>query len=196
MKNIVRWYPDNTYLLKSLSMEITSGENTIIVGRQGDGLDTLLRIVTGLEEPNEGNVEIFVESAYVAEDFPLVDNMRVKDYFQMLNYMKKNSAEVNRMFNILENIGLFKKQNWHVKNLSGYERCILSVGLAMYKSSQLLIMGNCIKNLSEKEKTQFWNHLSKWIPDVSVLFFTDDILCISDFDKKYTLNDGQLIELH
>ncbi|HET6741493.1 MAG TPA: ATP-binding cassette domain-containing protein, partial [Kribbella sp.] len=43
-------------LLDSVSLGVGRGERIGVVGRNGDGKSTLLRLIGGIEEPDEGNV--------------------------------------------------------------------------------------------------------------------------------------------
>lgn len=48
----------STLVLKGVDLDINEGEIVVIVGPSGGGKTTLLRLITGLEECQEGSIQI------------------------------------------------------------------------------------------------------------------------------------------
>ena len=67
LKNISKSFADNQ-VIKNLDLEINDGEFVVFVGPSGCGKSTLLRIISGLEDLNEGN--IFIDSDNVTDKIP------------------------------------------------------------------------------------------------------------------------------
>src|SRR5262249_29587216 len=55
LENVSKSYP-TTVVLDGVSLGVAAGERTGVVGRNGGGKTTLLRIITGQEEPDAGRV--------------------------------------------------------------------------------------------------------------------------------------------
>lgn len=58
IKNIHHRYPDGTYALRGIDLNIEDGEFLLICGPNGSGKTTLLRIINGLLKPTSGSVHI------------------------------------------------------------------------------------------------------------------------------------------
>ena len=58
MKNVVKFYGDNA-VLGGVSFRVFRGETKIIIGASGSGKSTILKLMMGLDKPDEGH--IFVE---------------------------------------------------------------------------------------------------------------------------------------
>ena len=58
MKNVVKYYGD-TPVLDGVSFRLFRGETKIIIGASGSGKSTILKLIMGLDRPDEG--QIFVE---------------------------------------------------------------------------------------------------------------------------------------
>ena len=67
LKNISKSFADNQ-VIKNVDLEINDGEFVVFVGPSGCGKSTLLRIISGLEDLNEGN--IFIDSDNVTDKIP------------------------------------------------------------------------------------------------------------------------------
>ena len=58
IQNLHHRYPDGTYALKGIDLNIPRGEFLLICGPNGSGKTTLLRIMGGLLKPTEGSIQI------------------------------------------------------------------------------------------------------------------------------------------
>jgi phospholipid/cholesterol/gamma-HCH transport system ATP-binding protein len=58
MKDVVKYYGD-TAVLQGVSFQVMRGETKIIIGASGSGKSTILKLIMGLDKPDEGH--IFVE---------------------------------------------------------------------------------------------------------------------------------------
>src|SRR5438132_5228104 len=63
MKDVVKYYGD-TAVLNGVSFRVLRGETKIIIGASGSGKSTILKLMMGLDKPDEGH--IFVEGDDVA----------------------------------------------------------------------------------------------------------------------------------
>ncbi len=63
MKNVVKQYGDNL-VLDGVSFKLFRGETKIIIGASGSGKSTILKLIMGLDRPDEG--EILVEGQEIA----------------------------------------------------------------------------------------------------------------------------------
>ena len=61
LKNISKSFADNQ-VIKNVDLEINDGEFVVFVGPSGCGKSTLLRIISGLEDLNEGNIFIDMDT--------------------------------------------------------------------------------------------------------------------------------------
>ena len=55
LQNISKWFSSNQ-VIKNVDLNIKDGEFIVFVGPSGCGKSTLLRIISGLEELNDGTV--------------------------------------------------------------------------------------------------------------------------------------------
>ena len=61
LKNVSKWFGKNL-VIKNVNLEIQDGEFVVLVGPSGCGKSTLLRIISGLEDLDEGEILINSEA--------------------------------------------------------------------------------------------------------------------------------------
>lgn len=83
LENVSKGYKGVT-VLKDVSWEVKKGEKVGLVGVNGAGKTTQLRIITGLEEPDSGNVikaKMNMKIAFLSQEFEVSLSRTVKEEF-------------------------------------------------------------------------------------------------------------------
>ncbi len=78
VQNLTFAYPNSNNLYDGLSFSLTSGEKFLIVGENGVGKSTLLKLIVGQLQPTSGSI-IFghhVDFAYYAQEFEILNERR------------------------------------------------------------------------------------------------------------------------
>ena len=104
LKNVSKWFGKNL-VIKNVNLEIKDGEFVVLVGPSGSGKSTLLRIISGLEDLDEG--EILINSEDVTSKIP--SERKLSMVFQ--------SYALYPHMNVSENIGFSLKTSGMDKGL-------------------------------------------------------------------------------
>ena len=73
VKNLSFSYPDKS-ILHRLSFEVEKGDFLCIVGTNGTGKSTLLKLILNRLSPTEGEIKLFGELSYKFKDYSDNDN--------------------------------------------------------------------------------------------------------------------------
>jgi cystine transport system ATP-binding protein len=147
----------NTEVLKSIDLEVNSGEVVAILGPSGSGKSTLLRCLNGLEEMTSGRIElagivvdsnqrknermrkvraIRLHTGMVFQQFNLYPHktalQNVIEALLVVRKMPKEKA-ISIGEKLLERVGLFEKRDAYPSSLSGgqQQRVAIARALAM-----------------------------------------------------------------
>ncbi len=73
--NLTFGYDEENLLYKNLNFDLSRGENLLVVGENGIGKTTLLRLIMGYLKPLEGNIEITEKTdiAYYAQEHEILE---------------------------------------------------------------------------------------------------------------------------
>lgn len=148
---------DWTYLLKDIHFSQDRAQNLAIAGSTGSGKTSLLKIIAGLLQPDEGEVLFDGERvkgplekllpghpriAYLSQHFELRNHYRVEELLQMASRLTpEESARVYRVCRIDHLV------HRRTDQLSGGERQRISLARALVTSPRLLLLDEPYSNL-------------------------------------------------
>jgi phospholipid/cholesterol/gamma-HCH transport system ATP-binding protein len=136
-------------VLTDVSLEIPTGQNTVIIGHSGSGKSVTLKLVIGLLEPDAGAVQVDGETVheldrerladlrgrvgYVFQFAALFDSMTVEENIR-LGLVKRNFAEEEialRVAESLDVVGLSGTEHRYPAELSGGMRKRVGIARAI-----------------------------------------------------------------
>lgn len=150
-----------TQVLKNISLDIPSGETTVILGPSGSGKSTLLRCLNLLETPQSGTLtiddaqvdysqkltdaqvrDIRSRSAMVFQQFNLFPHLTVKENIKLapvkLGLMSQEEAD-KRALELLARVGLPDKANAYPKQLSGGQQQRIAIARALAMNPDVML---------------------------------------------------------
>ena len=123
LTNVTKRY-DNTTVVDGLNLQIKAGEIVGIIGHNGAGRSTTMKMIAGLIEPTSGNVRVMgydiqkgsstkvkQRIGYLPEESPLYEAMTAQQYllfFSELYRMPRQKA-LKRIDELLSSLDLFEK---------------------------------------------------------------------------------------
>ena len=133
-----RYDKNNRYLLRKLNFDIVRGEKFLIVGENGIGKSTLLKLIMGRLTPDQG--EIFINEktdiAYYAQELELLDeNKTILENLSNNDYSDKQLRSILGRF-LFKGDDVFKK----VKVLSPGEKARVSLAKISLEKANLLLL--------------------------------------------------------
>jgi len=187
-------YEDNILFLEA-SLEVEPGERIAFLGANGSGKSTLLRLIMGLEEADEGSIEIgkynIIPSYFEqnqAEALEL-DKTVIETISQAVpNWTQTDIRSLLGSFG-LTNDSVFKE----VSQISGGEKARLALALMILKPSNLLILDEPTNHLDIPSKQMLEKALSNY--NGTALIVSHDRYFISKVANKIVeIRDGQLVK--
>ena len=139
IKNLKKSYGDN-HVLEGFNMELYEGENLVIMGKSGSGKSVMIKCLIGLEEPDNGTINIMgqninklehseldelrTEIGFLFQGSALYDSMTVRENleFPLRRHTKKFGVikdTTPMVMEALENVGLAHAINLMPSELSG-----------------------------------------------------------------------------
>jgi len=155
VKNLSVYY-GKYQALQEVNLKMENGESVAVIGPNGSGKTALLRTISGLLRPKEGEIIFFGERidklqtheivergiSHCPERKKLFPDMTVMENLEFGAYLRKDPDKIRR--DLDEIVSLFplldKRKNQRAKTLSGGEQQMLSIGRALLANPKLLML--------------------------------------------------------
>ncbi|MDD6657739.1 MAG: ABC-F family ATP-binding cassette domain-containing protein [Lachnospiraceae bacterium] len=191
MEHVEKTYQNKT-LFSNLSMDIKRGEHVAIIGKNGTGKTTLLKIINDLVTPEEGKITLGtnVYIGYYDQEHHVLH--MDKSIFEEISddYPDLTGTQIRNTLAAFLFTGddVFKK----IGSLSGGERGRVSLAKLMLSSSNFLILDEPTNHLDIQSKEILEQALNHY--EGTVLYVSHDRFFINQTAHRILdLEDGQLV---
>ena len=210
LKEIVKSF-GNFKAVNEVSLSINDGEFLVLLGPSGCGKTTILRMISGLESPNEG--EILIEDklvnevppkdreiAMVFQNYALYPHMTARENLSFplkMRKMKKGDIE-KRVVKAAKMLDIDKLLDRKPKELSGGQRQRVALGRAVVRNPKVFLMDEPLSNLDAKLRTYMRAELKKLherIKTTTVYVTHDQIEAMTLATRIALLKDGVLQQI-
>ncbi|MGN0151729.1 MAG: ABC transporter ATP-binding protein [Wujia sp.] len=200
----------NTEILKGINLEIKDSSFTIILGPSGCGKTTLLRIISGLEQEDSG--EIFISDknitrvepkdrhvAMVFQNYALYPHMDVyKNVEYSLKIKRVPKAErKEKVMEALRIVGLEDQVKKLPAQMSGGQRQRVALARAIVKNPDVFLMDEPLSNLDAKLRNQMRHsilELHKKLGTTFVYVTHDQTEAMTMGDNIVLMNEGHIVQ--
>lgn len=153
-------------VLKNVSFDIYESEIVGISGKNGSGKSTLLRVISGLENHDEGfiNKQEKMKIRYIsANDRSFFWRLNVIQNLELFNlYSSRSNLEVQeKMHYYMEIFNLADSKDTEFMKLSSGQKRKLILIRALLSGADILLFDEVSENLDESSKSIFLNEISK-----------------------------------
>ncbi|MBA3326727.1 MAG: sn-glycerol-3-phosphate ABC transporter ATP-binding protein UgpC, partial [Solirubrobacterales bacterium] len=198
LNGITKRYPDGTEAVKSMDLEIKDGEFMILVGPSGCGKSTALRMIAGLEDISDGDLNIGGQKvneraprdrdiAMVFQNYALYPHMTVRDNMGFaLKLAKVDKAEIDsKVEEAAKILDLTDHLDRKPSNLSGGQRQRVAMGRAIVRDPSVFLMDEPLSNLDAKLRVQMRTEVSR----IQQRLGTTTVYVTHDQTEAMTLGD-------
>ena len=193
--NIRFGYTADSILIRNLSFKLNKGDKVCIIGKNGKGKSTLLKLLSGEEEINSGNITNNISRmAYFGQMNIDRLNSKISVYEELFKVADhKNETEIRKVCAQV----MFKGESADKKIaiLSGGERSRVMLGKILLKSVNLLILDEPTNHLDMYSAESLMKAVKKF--EGTVLMVTHDEDFIKQIANKLIIFDqGKVFMFH
>ena len=195
--------------LKNVSFSLARGETTALIGADGAGKTTLMRVVCGLMRPDGGDISIFgldaVKSpqkvqehlSYMPQRFGLYDDLTVEENLGLYAEIKGLASEERgeRFGMLLEMTGLADFTDRLAGKLSGGMKQKLGLACTLVRSPGLLVLDEPTVGVDPLSRRELWQILRRLAEteELTVFFSTAYMDEAERCGRVLMLHKGELI---
>lgn len=206
--NHVYFKYENTFILENVNFKIYNKEFVALVGPNGGGKTTLLKLITKILKPTKGTINFIVTDnqiqigyvpQYLYHDmaFPisvlevvllgLIGKYTIKLYF--------NKREKNKAYETLKLLGISNLANKPFSSLSGGQKQRVLIARALISNPNILILDEPTSNVDYDTEIKLLDILKELNKHVTIILATHDIAFISSIVTK-VICVNKIVNIH
>ena len=195
VKNVSAWYGDFC-ALENVNFEIEEKDFTGIIGPNGGGKSTLIKILLGLKKPETGTVDIRTDHknpfGYVPQfttfgkDFPVsveetvLMGLLTKKAFP---YVRFNRQDQKLACEAMAKLGIEHLKVRRINSLSGGQLQKVMIARAVVADPPILILDEPVSNIDAKSEIEIYDLLKELNKEKTVIMVSHNTSIISSYFK-------------
>lgn len=211
VSNLNKWF-DHKHVLKNLNFTVEQGQFVALLGPSGCGKTTLLNILAGFLDIEQGEVSVgtatWVRKGYslpperrnvgmVFQDFALWPHMSVFDNVAFGLKIRKVDAETiaRRVREVLTTVHMHGHENMYPNQLSGGQKQRIAIARALAVRPSVLLMDEPLSSLDAKLREQMRWDMLEIIREagITTVYVThDQSEALSMADNILLMNEGRI----
>ena len=204
-------------VLKGINLDAEDGKILMLVGPSGCGKTTLISIIAGTMNADQGTIEVFGTPlhklrkgvitrfradniGFIFQSFNLIPTLNCAENVSvplLIQGVGSGKAE-KKAREVLEKVGLGDRWKHRPNQLSGGQQQRVAIARAMVHDPRLIICDEPTAALDEQNGTRVMElfHDVARVPGRAVIIVTHDNRIFRYADRIAQMNDGQIVEVH
>lgn len=196
ISNITKSF-NNKQILKGVDLVVNKGDIIGLLGLNGEGKSTLIKIILGILSQDSGevkrNFEIKSDVGVMLQEISMPEKMKVYEWLDMVKRFSTNSKSVE---SVLDSVNLRTVKNKYCDSLSGGQQRRVQFATAIINNPKVLILDEPTVGMDVVSKKAFWETLNtfSFSKDLTIILISHDMEEVSEFcNRVLILSKGLLV---
>lgn len=199
-------------ILQDINLTVVPGDFIAMIGPNGGGKTTLLKVILGLLKPQKGRVEVMgsppqkashrigyvPQDVHINADFPItvMDVVLMGKLSPKKRFAPTKADDRRDALDALERMGIAQKAQQRIGALSGGQRQRVFIARALVARPSLLLLDEPTASIDTKGQASFYRLLETLNTDITILVVSHDLLVVSSYVKSVACVNRRLHHHH
>ncbi len=194
-------------VLKGVNLTVREKGFVALIGPNGGGKTTLLKLMLGLLTSDKGDIRVFGKPpreashriGYVPQEiginktFPIsVTDVVLMGKLRPGRRFRYSSEDRTAARNILEQLGMEEFRERRIGELSGGQRQRVFIARALVNDPKILFLDEPTASIDSRGQSEFYELLKKLNENAAIVMVSHDLMVISDYVKSVACVNQQL----
>ena len=187
-------------VLRDINLNIQAGDFMAMIGPNGGGKTTLLKLMLGLLKANSGMIQIFGKTpqeasrriGYVPQDIHINQNFPISALDVVLmgklmpgkGWFRHSIEDRKAALLALQRVGMAEYGNHRIGNLSGGQKQRIFIARALVTDPDLLLLDEPTASIDTKGQNDFYALLKELNQKITIIIVSHDLMVISRYVKS------------
>ena len=187
-------------VLEEVNLAIQPGEFMAMIGPNGGGKTTLLRLMLGLLKPDTGEIRVFGRSArkasssvgyvpqnvHINSSFPVtaLDVVLMGKLDPRKRWTRRSTSDQSEAMASLAHLEMEANAHKRIGELSGGQRQRVFIARALVSDPKLLLLDEPTAGIDTKGQADFYRLLKELNDKITIVVVSHDLLVISRYIKS------------
>lgn len=187
-------------VLQDISLEIKEGDFMAMIGPNGGGKTTLLKLMLGLLSADHGSIRVFgkpprevshrigyvPQNVHINKDFPVsvLDVVLMGKLRPGRRWTRHSRADRLAAQQALDQVNMGRYRERRIGALSGGQKQRVFVARAMVAEPELLLLDEPTASIDTKGQREFYTLLKELSKQIAIIVVSHDLMVISGYVKS------------
>jgi zinc transport system ATP-binding protein len=191
---------NNQFALRDVNLSVNHGDFVAMIGPNGGGKTTLLKLMLGLLKANSGDVRIFnrppqdvshrigyvPQDVHINKDFPIsaLDVVLMGTLRPGKGWSRHSHQDRRAALNALTQVEMKKFRDHRIGELSGGQKQRVFVARALVTDPDLLFLDEPTASIDTRGQNEFYRLLKELNESITIIVVSHDLMVISGYVKS------------
>ncbi|DAB29512.1 MAG TPA: ABC transporter [Sulfurimonas sp. UBA12504] len=179
-------------ILEDINLDIDTRDFLAIIGPNGGGKSTLLKLILGILTPTKGNISKIESIGYVPQntnintDFPIkvIEVVMMAQGLSKRKFFGYAKEDITQAKEILKEVGMLEYADKKIALLSGGQRQRVMIARALFSKPEILILDEPTSSIDAEGQKQVYELFKKLNEEMTIIVVSHDISIIMGYASK------------
>ncbi len=184
-------------VLQEVGLEVRAGEFVAMIGPNGGGKTTLLKLMLGLLDPDQGTIRVFgrppcevshrigyvPQNVHANTEFPIsvLDVVAMGKLGPSRKWLRPGGADRIQALKMLDQVGMGAYRDRRIGELSGGQRQRVMVARALVGDPEALFLDEPTASIDARGQQEFFGLLKELNKTITIIVVSHDLMVVSGF---------------
>ena len=199
INNLSYFYNDDK-ILENINLNVEKKDFLAIIGPNGGGKTTLLKLILNILKLQNGSIKIFnkkhtsklsnigyvPQNTNINKDFPIkaIDVVLMGNLTNKKCLYNKKDEQKENVIKVLKQVSMTEHINTKISSLSGGQRQRIMIARALYSNPSILLLDEPTSNIDAIRQKHIYNLLKELNKTITIIVVSHDISVILGYATK------------